>query len=399
MNYPIQLRYLKYTPLFILFALAFMQSCKKDPSSLTKEELVDQLSKGKTYQEILTYAASIGIDSTRFTKKNDKLPIYEVMAEIAYGHKPELKYIQKIKSPDTLKLRAAAEDLVKGTSVSRVMEWLEPSYPDYQALRLQYVDLQSKGDQKMAAIVAQSLNAYRWMHRQSQGAPDFVMVNVRGAYLKGFDSTGNVALRMRTIVGKPSSPTPTMDTYATSLVTNPYWNVPKSIAIKEMIPKVAADEGYLLKNRIQVINKEGEVVDPSEINWNKIARKEDFPYRFRQETGEDNSLGLLKVEIKNPLAIYLHDTNTRYLFKGAERWRSHGCVRVEKPAELANFMAGYEMLKDDFFTEPDTISHPPKWNKLKTRIPVFLFDLGADIDENGKVIFFEEKYGLPAATS
>ena len=99
------------------------------------------------------------------------------------------------------------------------------------------------------------------------------------------------------------------------------------------------------------------------------------------------------------MAIYLHDTNTRYLFKGAERWRSHGCVRVEKPAELANFMAGYEMLKDDFFTEPDTISHPPKWNKLKTRIPVFLFDLGADIDENGKVIFFEEKYGLPAATS
>ncbi len=385
-------RYLKYTPLLILFALAFMQSCKKDPGSLSNEELLTQLSKGKTYHDMLTYAASIGIDSTRFRKKQDHLPIFELMEEIAYGHQPELKFIQKAILPDTSKLRAAAEDLVKGTSVSHVMKWLEPNYPDYQALRLQYVGLETKRDKQRAAVLAESLNAYRWMHRQSQGAPDFVLVNIRGAYLKGLDTTGKVAIRMRTIVGKSSSPTPTMDTYATSLVTNPYWNVPKSIAIKEMIPKVVADEGYLHKNNIQVIDKDGKVVDPLEVNWKKIARKEDFPYRFRQETGEDNSLGLLKVEIKNPLAIYLHDTNTRYLFKGDERWRSHGCVRVEKPAELANFMAGYEMLKDDFFTEPDTLTHPPKWNKLKKRIPVFLFDLGADIDENGMVVYFEEVY-------
>lgn len=397
MNNPLRFRYLKYTSILILFTLATIQSCKKDPSSLTTEELVVQLSKGKTYRQLLTYATSIGIDSTKFKKRQDKLPIFEVMEEIAYGHKPELKYIEKTRLSDTLKLRAAAEDLVKGTSVAHVMEWLEPSYPDYQVLRVQYNKVLGKGDNKNAEVIAQSLNAYRWMHRQSQGAPSFVMVNIRGAYLKGFDSTGKVALRMRTIVGKPTSPTPTMDTYATSLVTNPYWNVPKSIAFKEMIPKVVADEGYLLKNRIQVIDKDGEVVDPSDINWKKIARKEDFPYRFRQETGEDNSLGLLKVEIKNPLAIYLHDTNTRYLFKSAERWRSHGCVRVEKPAELANFMAGYKMLKDDFFTEPDTISHPPKWNKLKTRIPVFLFDLGADIDENGQLIYFDKVYGNLAA--
>mgnify|MGYP003674893989 CR=1 FL=1 len=230
------------------------------------------------------------------------------------------------------------------------------------------------------------------MHRQSQHAPRFVFVNIRGAYLKGIDSTGKVEVQMRTIVGKTDSRTPTMDTYATSIVTNPYWNVPKSIAIREMLPKVLEDEAYLTRNRIQIIDKEGQVVDPSEVKWKKIEKGKDFEYRFRQETGEDNSLGLLKVEIKNPLAIYLHDTNARYLFAGDERWRSHGCVRVQKPADLANFMAGKKMLTDDFFTEPDTTARPPKWNKLENRIPVFLFYLGADVNEKGAIVYFDDVY-------
>src|SRR5699024_1563851 len=128
---------------------------------------------------------------------------------------------------------------------------------------------------------------------------------------------------------------------------------------------------------IEIIKGKGEVVDPEDIDWETMT-PEKFPYRFRQETGGDNSLGLLKVEIKNPLAIYLHDTNARYLFASDQRWRSHGCVRVQRPTELANFMAGEQLLENDSLAEPDTVSVPPKWHKLKKRIPVFLLYLGAD---------------------
>jgi len=205
------------------------------------------------------------------------------------------------------------------------------------------------------------------------------------------DSVGQHVLTMRTIVGKRDTPTPTIDTYATSIVTHPYWNVPKSIAIKEIFPKAAANPEYLAKNRIQVIDKDGQAIDPEELEWGDLTA-EKFPYRFRQETGEDNSLGLLKVEIKNPLAIYLHDTNARYLFTSNQRWRSHGCVRVQHPTDLANYMAGTKLLDSDFMTEPDTVSHPPKWHKLKARVPVFLLYLPADCNPKGDLMYFPDVY-------
>jgi murein L,D-transpeptidase YcbB/YkuD len=229
------------------------------------------------------------------------------------------------------------------------------------------------------------------MHRQAKGAPRMVMVNIRGAYLTAMDSAGKNVLTMRTVVGKRDTPTPTIDTYATSIVTHPYWNVPKSIAINEIFPKAAKDPEYLSRNRIEIIDKNGEAINPEELDWEELTA-EKFPYRFRQETGEDNSLGLLKVEIKNPLSIYLHDTNARYLFASNQRWRSHGCVRVQKPAELANYMAGSQLLDSDFMTEPDTVSTPPKWHKLKARIPVFLFYLPADCNEKGDIMYFPDVY-------
>ncbi|PWJ57200.1 L,D-transpeptidase-like protein [Dyadobacter jejuensis] len=382
--------FFRWAPLWILFGLAIIQSCKKDPHNMTKEELEQSLSEGKTHQSLLEYAALSGIDTSSYTTKG--APIFGLLEELAYGHKPELRYIAKTWPADTARLRDAAEELLKGQTVPKVMSWLEPRFSAYQHLREAYQNRLKAGDTQKANLIAASLNAYRWMNRQSQGAPRLVLVNIRGAYLKALNTDGKDELYMRTVVGKGATPTPTMDTYATSIVTHPYWNVPKSIALKEMLPKVLADESYLSKNNIQVIGESGEVVDPSDINWKKIDRKNSFPYRFRQDTGEDNSLGLLKVEIENPLAIYLHDTNARYLFGSDQRWRSHGCVRVQSPAELANFMAGHQLLQNDFFTEPDTTAQPPKWNKLKEKIPVFLLYLGADTDQNGRVVYMEDVY-------
>ncbi|WP_051664294.1 L,D-transpeptidase family protein [Dyadobacter crusticola] len=387
----------KYLPLLILFTLAIMQSCRKNPKEMTREELASEITR-KNYDKLLQFSKEVGIDPAKFASKDGTAPVYALLEEIGFGHKPALRFVQKKIAADTAVLRAAAEELVEGKDIEKVMERLEPVYPVYNNLKVNYTRLLKEQKYDSAAFVAESLNAYRWINRQTKNAPRFVMVNIRGAYLTAMDSAGKNVIRMRTVVGKSDTPTPTMDTYATSIVTHPYWNVPKSIALKEILPKAMSDAEYLSRNRIEIIDKNGQAVDPTEVDW-EAAKENKFPYRFRQETGEDNSLGLLKVEIKNPLAIYLHDTNARYLFKSEQRWRSHGCVRVQRPTDLANYMAGTELLSSDFMTEPDTVSTPPKWHKLKVRIPVFLLYLPADCNEKGDLLYFPDIYkkGSPKA--
>lgn len=387
----------KYLSFIILFSFVMLQSCKKDAGEMSREELSQELSKEKYYSKILEYASGAGIKTEKFSSE-ESARVFALLEEVGFGHKPAIRYINKKVTADTTILRKAAEDLLNGTDVAKVMESLEPEYPVYGNLKKHYTRLIAENKKDSAAIVAESLNAYRWIHRQANGAPRIVMVNIRGAYLTGMDATGKDLITMRTIAGKRDTPTPTIDTYATSIVTNPYWNVPKSIAIKEIFPKAAKDAEYLVRNKIEIIKGKGEVVDPDDIDWETMTAAE-FPYRFRQETGGDNSLGLLKVEIKNPLAIYLHDTNARYLFASDKRWRSHGCVRVQRPTELANFMAGEQLLENDSLAEPDTVSLPPKWHKLKKRIPVFLLYLGADCNEKGDLLYFEDVYKRDAPSA
>ena len=398
MKYLKKRRGLRYVPLLILFSLAVVQSCKKDPKTMTNEQIIEELSSERKYKHLLEYAKSIGINEARFENKEDGAPVFELLQEVAYGRMPTIRFIEKTLEPDSIIIREAAEELVKGQNVPKVMERLEPSYPVYLQLKRHYTRLISENKKDSAIYVANALNAYRWMHRQAQGAPRFVMVNIQGAYLRGMDSLGKVDISMRTVVGKRDTPTPTIDTYATSIVTHPYWNVPKSIAMKEILPKAKGNPDYLGNNKIELIDVNGQTVDPADIDW-EAAAPDNFPYRFRQETGEDNSLGLLKVEIKNPLAIYLHDTNARHLFSKEQRWRSHGCVRVQHPTELANFMAGDQLLDSDFLTEPDSTKTPPKWHKLQRRIPVFLLYMGADCNEAGQLLYFEDVYkrGAPKA--
>jgi murein L,D-transpeptidase YcbB/YkuD len=387
----------KYISFAILFSCVILQSCKKDAEKMTREELAQELSREKYYSKLLAYAENAGIETDKFSV-GEAARVFALLEETGYGHQPSIRYVNKKIKADTAVLRKAAEDLVKGEDVDKVLENLEPDFPVYKNLKKHYVRLMQENKKDSAAVVAESLNAYRWIRRQANGAPRVVMVNIRGAYLTGMDASGKDIITMRTVAGKRETPTPTIDTYATSVVTNPYWNVPKSIAIKEIFPKASKDAFYLSRNKIEIINGKGEALNPEDIDWESMTADK-FPYRFRQETGEDNSLGLLKVEIKNPLAIYLHDTNARYLFASNQRWRSHGCVRVQHPTELANFMAGEKLLENDSLAEPDTVSLPPKWHKLKKRIPVFLLYLGADCNEKGDLLYFADVYKRDAPRS
>ncbi len=372
--------------------LLLTEACKeRDPFSFTEAEIIQEMKDNKNYDKLLAYGQSVGVNTD---KQNN---VFGYLEELAYGHKPaHVRHFEEIKKADTTAIKIAGVRLARGEEIERVMTDLEPRFPAYQQLKKHHTRLAESGKADSARLVAQALNVYRWINRQARGAERLALVNVRGAYLVGMDSTGKEVIRMNVIVGKSGSPTPGLDTYATNVVTYPYWNVPKSIAIGEMLPRIQENVYYLERNGIEVLDKNGEIVDEHTIDWSALS-EEEFPYRFRQETGEDNSLGVMKVNIENPYAIYLHDTNVRTLFDEKERWRSHGCIRLEQPAQLANFLAGEKILKETFVEDAvatPEVDRKPSTLPFKKKVPIFIYHLPADVNQAGQLIYFDDVYGL-----
>ncbi|WP_373514035.1 L,D-transpeptidase family protein [Persicitalea sp.] len=376
--------------------LLALNSCqKKDPFSITEAEMVTDMKENQNFQKIVDYGQSIGLgrDSTLYRERG----MLAFLEELGYGHKPaHIRHFEEILPPDSVRVQTAGWELAQGKDIDKAMENLEPPYEAYKSLKKHYKRLVESSKPDSAAMVSETLNAYRWMHRQSRGSERMVLVNINGAYLVGLDSLGNEELRMNVIVGKSNTRTPGLDTYATNVITFPYWNIPKSIALGEMLPRIRENVYYLERNGIEVLDRKGKAVDPTLIDWSSISEG-DFPYRFRQDTGEGNSLGLMKVNLQNPYAIYLHDTDVRSLFGTDQRWRSHGCVRLEKPAQLANFIAGEKIVDENFVEEAlaaPEIDRKPKTYSLKKKVPTFLYFLPADVDKAGNLIYYKDVYDL-----
>jgi murein L,D-transpeptidase YcbB/YkuD len=240
--------------------------------------------------------------------------------------------------------------------------------------------------------IKESLHIWRWVQRKSE--KQMLVANTGSAMLRYFDTIGNPSLSMRIIIGTSHTPTPRLATHVYAITTYPYWNVPYSIASKEILPKVKKNITYLKKNNLEVLNKEGKSVDPEKINWKNISERT-LPYKFRQATGCDNALGVLKFEIRNPFSIYLHDTNNRKLFANRNRHLSHGCVRLEKPLELA-----MKLIPDYFdrdYMDLCLTKVKPQRHKLTKEIPVILVYSLSDINEKGELRFFKNVYQLEAS--
>src|SRR5262249_48077219 len=140
-------------------------------------------------------------------------------------------------------------------------------------------------------------------------------------------------LAMRVVAGEKDKPTPIFSDLMTEVVFSPYWRIPPSIAKNEIIPAILRDSGYLAKNNLEIVKGE-RVLSPAAADWNDP--RPDF--RIRQRPGSKNSLGLVKFVFPNNFDVYLHDTPADSLFQRVERDLSHGCVRVEKPVELAQWV-------------------------------------------------------------
>lgn len=224
---------------------------------------------------------------------------------------------------------------------------------------------------------------YRWLNLMKD--KQFVSINIPANHLTFFDM-GSIKLESRMVVGKTSTPTPTLISEIRNVIYYPYWNIPRSIATKEILPILKRARGYLQELKLEVLLN-GDVIDGSGINWHSYSASK-FPFQLRQTPGCHNALGRLKLDFDNPYHVYIHDTNVKFAFLAKRRFLSHGCMRVEKPFELAVAL-GVPPEKIDM---TDCLENKkPEIIPLPKPVPVFV--IYATVDEvDGQLQWYEDAY-------
>lgn len=183
------------------------------------------------------------------------------------------------------------------------------------------------------------VNLERWRWLPEDLGQRYILVNIANFELEVVEK-GQPVMIMQVVVGKPYRRTPVFSDKMTYLVLSPYWHIPPSIAVKDKLPLIRKDHTYLATHDIKVFQgwgAETREIDPQTIDWSKVTAK-DFNYRLRQEPGPLNALGQVKFMFPNKFNVYLHDTPSRELFGKTVRTFSSGCIRIEKPIELAEYL-------------------------------------------------------------
>jgi L,D-transpeptidase YcbB len=249
----------------------------------------------------------------------------------------------------------------------------------------------------MTTRVAQlqdSLERWRWLPDPYLHAR--LMVNLPEFVLRGYDPDHKLDFTMRVVVGKVvgEHETPVFTHMMKYLVFRPYWNVPVDIARKELLPHIATNHGYLATKNFEVTNNKGVVL--TDYTAKQVGQG---AVMVREKPGPKNSLGLVKFMFPNQYDIYLHSTPAVSLFEQTRRDFSHGCIRVQKPADLAAWVLQGQGGDWDLTKVQAAMNSGPdnRTVSLKTPLPIVIFYLTARVDEDGKTNFFDDIYGYDAS--
>jgi murein L,D-transpeptidase YcbB/YkuD len=259
---------------------------------------------------------------------------------------------------------------------------------------VQVVRLLNNTDSEKFKRIAINLDRYKVLPPKMPER--YIWVNLPAYKLELWDQD-TLRLESKVVVGKPNTRTPLLTSRISDMVTYPQWTIPNSIIMKEIVPAMRRDPGYLAKKGYSLLTWEGEVVDPYSVDWTKY--KKGIPYKVVQGSGDDNALGILKFNFPNKYSVYLHDTNQRYLFKNAKRALSHGCVRVQEWEKLTYYISALDSINYEFDpsrVESDSIKvwlerKEKHVVKVKTKLPVY-FRYFTAAGKEGKLIFFEDIY-------
>ncbi len=239
-----------------------------------------------------------------------------------------------------------------------------------------------------------NLERGRWTLHEMKG--EFVLVDVAGFYVSYFRNDEPI-WTSRVIVGKDGRETPVFRSTITYVVFNPTWTIPPGILVKDKLPDLKRNPGALQRMNIRVLDGSGREVNPYSVNWHQYGPNRLPPYQFRQDPGPNNALGLVKIMFPNPYLVYLHDSPAKSLFEQDQRMFSSGCIRVQKPFELA------ELVLNDPLWNQQSISQliatkETRTVTLKKPIPVLLLYWTAQPRPDGQVIFRNDVYGRDPPT-
>jgi len=240
-----------------------------------------------------------------------------------------------------------------------------------------------------------TLERWRWLPESYQSAP--IVANIPEFRLRAYDNNFNIGVTMNVVVGKAfGHGTPVFSENMQYVVFRPYWEVPYSITKAEIVPHILRDPGYLTRENLEIIDDKQNVVASAAVSSDVIEQLRAGKLFVRQRPGPKNSLGLVKFLFPNSYNVYMHDTPATQLFSRSRRDFSHGCVRLEKPADLAAWVLrdnpGWTPVRihealNATTTQQVNLAHP---------IPVLIVYATVIVLEDGQVHFYDDIYGYDA---
>jgi len=241
-----------------------------------------------------------------------------------------------------------------------------------------------------------NLDRLKWLNER--GGKRHIIINIPDFKLY-FEEDGKLIQTMRVIVGKPNHPTPIFSDTVEMIVLNPYWNIPKSIVQKEMIPKLLRNSNAMARQGIEIRDgwgKDAAKVRASSVNWAKYRYSKTVPYHFAQVPGYKNALGKVKFLFPNKFSVYMHDTPTKHLFKRDKRAFSHGCIRLQKPRALMETFSKFNPNLNYDDAQKTLKGKKREYVKLEEKVPVDIVYLTAWIDYDGQLQFRNDIYNYDA---
>lgn len=305
-------------------------------------------------------------------------------------------YFIKTESPDSSKI-------MRVFNAPDLMTFLDSIQPSSKAYRLLQRELQegkgaiNRNKEDAAQTIKINLERLRWKDKPG-GEAKYIWVNIPDFSLDVMEK-GVSTLQMKVCVGEGrtekdpegSKETPQLNSMIYSVQVNPIWNIPASIARKEISRYASNDPYYLSNNDIDVYKDGKRLAAPQNIDW---ATADVSQYSFKQRPGAQNSLGKIKFIFNNTSSVYLHDTPVKSAFKKKNRAISHGCVRVEKPLELALALFGPGKTFDQIKTAMQRSYPRAKYIGLPAKVPVYLTYITAWVDAKDLLQIRNDIYGL-----
>ncbi len=286
--------------------------------------------------------------------------------------------------------------LKAGQSIEKILQPYVPPYREFGRLVNAYHMLKKQENTSPVLLHKIRLNIERVKLMKPIKSKNYALVNIP-EYTVRIIENGKTSVKMKVVVGKRDKQTPIFSQDLQYVVLNPQWNVPDSIARNEVIPKTLKDPGYLKKHRMVIrrdYNLESPALHFSELDAEAYVGGEgEVPFKFIEVPSKKNGLGRVKFLFPNRHSVYMHDTQSKYLFKRSVRCYSHGCVRLERPKEMLTYIIAH-------YTATPLPEAQEMYDSLKTHfikivkpLPVHTAYLTVYVEDDGSIHTFKDVYG------